>query len=414
MKIIAFQGFHYRDPATAAACAAPPFDQIDEAARQRFHASSPHHYAHLTRPAAPPEEFGAVRALHDAWTAAGVVVRDVEPALYLYEIEVGEHAAAGVRLGLTTLVGVGPSSEGELRPHEHTVAKPLAERLALLEATRIDLEPVMLLAEDDGSLERMLAQDRESAVVLVEHHDATRGETHRLRTIDDPTRIAAYQDLLAPRGAVIADGHHRTKVAQRFAAKHRPEVGSAACGKLAVLFSLASESLVIDPIHRGLTREIERATVEGCAAARRPFAGSSGAELAIAVAAAAQPAIGVRWRGADPELWTLDPRAVPEDTPGAEAGLSAVLLQYQLLAAAGLQVENASDGTLVYRADPDTLWREVEAGELEAGFWLPPMTPEAFALATAEGDVLPPKSTRFLPKLISGLVWCGHDARTAH
>jgi uncharacterized protein (DUF1015 family) len=413
MKIIAFQGFRYRDPATAAACAAPPFDQIDEAARQRYHASSPHHYAHLTRPAAPPEEFGAVRALHDAWLAEGVVARDEEPALYLYEIALGDDAGGRVRLGLMTLVGVGPSSAGDLRPHEHTVAKPLAERLALLEATRIDLEPVMLIAEDDGGLESMLAEDRVRTPVVVEHHDATRGETHRLRRIDAPARIAAYQDLLAARGAVIADGHHRTKVAQRFAEKHRPAEGTAACGKLAVLFSLASESLVIDPIHRGLNRAIDRVAVEAKAAARAPFAGSSGAGMAAAVAAAGQPAVGVRWRGAGAEIWRLDPTAVPAGTPGAEAGLSAVLLQYQLLAAAGLGIENASDGTLVYRADPDTLWREVEAGELEAGFWLPPMSPDAFALATAGGDVLPPKSTRFLPKLASGLVWCGHDARTA-
>ena len=38
------------------------------------------------------------------------------------------------------------------------------------------------------------------------------------------------------------------------------------------------------------------------------------------------------------------------------------------------------------------------------------MTPKQFALATEDGDLLPPKSTRFLPKLVSGLVWCGHDA----
>jgi uncharacterized protein (DUF1015 family) len=41
------------------------------------------------------------------------------------------------------------------------------------------------------------------------------------------------------------------------------------------------------------------------------------------------------------------------------------------------------------------------------------MSAEAFALATRDGSVLPPKSTRFLPKLVSGLVWCGHDASTA-
>jgi uncharacterized protein (DUF1015 family) len=414
MKIIAFAGYHYHDREEAARCAAPPFDQIDEAARIRFHASSPHHYAHLTRPAGGLEGFGAVRALHDAWVREGVVSRDDGPGLYVYEIEL---PAGERRLGLMTLVGVGPSAQDDLRPHEHTVAKPLAERLALLEATRIDLEPVMLLAEDDGTLERMLAEDREVSPVIAEQLDEIRLERHRVRRIAAPERIAEYQRLLASKAAAIADGHHRTKVAQRFAAQNSPPVGSAASGKLAVMFSLASESLTIDPIHRGLTRSLDDAAMAARARGRSPFSGGSGAEMAAAVARAVaeggQPAVGVRFRGEDPEIWTLDPRDVPEETPGAEADLSVVLLQYQIFAAAGLEIANASDGTLVYRSDPDQLWREVAAGELEAGFWLPPMSAEAFGKATAGGDVLPPKSTRFLPKLVSGLVWSGHDAETA-
>jgi len=414
MRIIAFEAFHYTDPETAARCAAPPFDQIDAAARERFHASSPYHFAHMTRPAESPRGFGAVRSLHDSWLDEGIVTRDDGPSLYVYEIELEGGAR---RFGLMTLVGVGPSSEGDLRPHEHTVAKPLAERLALLEATRIDLEPVMLLAEDDGALERMLAEDRERAPVIAEQLDEKRGERHRVRRIADRERIGEYQTLLAAKGAAIADGHHRTKVAQRFAAEHGAAEGSAACGKLAVLFSLASETLVIDPIHRGLTRVVDRETLAARVRARDPFRGSSGAELAAAVAATVaesdQPALGVRFRDERAEIWRLDPRDVPPETPGAEADLAVVLLQYQLLAATGLGLENASDGTLVYRSDPDRLWEEVSAGELEAGFWLPPMSPEAFARATAGGVVLPPKSTRFLPKLVSGLVWVGHDAATA-
>jgi uncharacterized protein (DUF1015 family) len=414
MRIIAFEGFHYTDPETAVRCAAPPFDQIDAAARDHFHASSPHHFAHLTRPAESPRGFGDVRALHDSWLDQGVVTRDDGPALYLYEIELEGGAR---RLGLMTLTGVGPSSAGDLRPHEHTVAKPLAERLALLEATRIDLEPVMLLAEDDGALERMLAEDRERSPVVAEQLDEKRGELHRVRRIADRERIGEYQTLLATRGAAIADGHHRTKVAQRFAAEHGAAEGSAACGKLAVLFSLASETLVIDPIHRGLTRAVDCASMAARALTRSPFAGGGGTELAAAVARAVAegggPTVGVRFRGDEPEIWVLDPRDVPEGTPGAEAELGVLLLQYQLFAAVGLELENASDGTLVYRADPERLWEEVAAGELEAGFWLPPMAPEAFARATAGGDVLPPKSTRFLPKLVSGLVWVGHDAATA-
>jgi uncharacterized protein (DUF1015 family) len=92
--------------------------------------------------------------------------------------------------------------------------------------------------------------------------------------------------------------------------------------------------------------------------------------------------------------------------------LPVVMLHYQLLRVAGLGPEAATNGTVEYRSDPDRLFELVERGDCPVGFWLPPMSPAQFAAATATGDVLPPKSTRFLPKLISGLVWAGHDAPT--
>ena len=67
------------------------------------------------------------------------------------------------------------------------------------------------------------------------------------------------------------------------------------------------------------------------------------------------------------------------------------------------------DGTVTYRSDPEDLFSEVDRGDFGTGVWLPPMEPAAFAEAVSTGDLLPPKSTRFLPKLASGLVWLGHD-----
>ena len=410
MKILRFQGVRYRRP-DAGDLAAPPFDQIDETLRQRLHGQSDVHFSQLTRPDPTAEdEHQHAHRLHEAWLRDGVTGLDEEPSLYPYRIEATD---GSVRRGLFALVGVGPSAEGDLRPHEHTVAKPLADRLALLEATRVDLEPVMLMAEDpDGDYEAMLAEDC-AGEELVRAVDPLHGDTHVLLRPPSPMRARAYQDLLATRQAVIADGHHRTKVAQMFARKHEPAEGTAACAKLAVLLSLASEDVVIDPIHRALMRDdVDLDAMVQKARERTPFEGDSGKAFAEAVAATTGPAVGVWIAGRQPEIWSLDPADTPEDTPGREAALPAILLQYQLFAAAGLEIENASDGTLAYRSNADDLWRMVAAGEATAGFWLPPMAPEAFALATADGDVMPPKSTRFMPKLASGLVWSSHAGRT--
>ena len=411
MKIFAFAGNRYgRLAGEAGPLAAPPFDQIDEALRDRLHASSPLHFSHLTRPVAEGggDPHDAARDLHAAWLRSGVVEREAEPCLYPYAID----APGGTRrLGLCCLVGVDPSCQGDLRPHEHTVDKPLAERLSLLERMRVDLEPVLYLSDDDGSLEKLLQEDTQGAESLVSHLDRERGDAHVLFRITDPQRIAQYQAALRRCGAAIADGHHRTKVAQLFAREHPEATDTAAGAKLAVLTSLSSRGLKIDPIHRAIDRALDLEILRAAAVRVEPWAGEGGAAFAAAVDAAPQPALGIFPKGGSPEIWSLDAEAAPADTPGRRAGLAVVLLHHHLLPLCQVGLESASDGTMRYKSDADGLFAMVREGGTEVAVFLPSMSPEAFGLATRDGDVLPPKSTRFLPKLVSGMVWCSHDAK---
>jgi hypothetical protein len=128
--------------------------------------------------------------------------------------------------------------------------------------------------------------------------------------------------------------------------------------------------------------------------------------MAAAVAEAEQPAVGFRRPDGPAEIWEL-PGGGNE---GSESEPAVILLHRLLLPALGFGDESATDGTLVYRSDPQQLWDQVRIGELAAGFWLPPMKPSAFSAAVSAGELMPPKSTRFTPKLASGLVWAPHDA----
>ncbi len=413
MKLYAFKGYRYNSAAVdPAAQAAPPFDQIDEDLRDRLHARSPHQFARLTRPVGrngrTPHEQSA--ALHREWLKQGVVARDETPSVYPYAITRPDGSS---RLGLCALVGVEPGREGDLWPHEQTVARSIAERLDLLRLNRIDIEPVFCLAEDDGTLERLLAEDCNSGGrnALVHHTDPWTGDIHTLYRIAQPERIGAYAAALADARAAIADGHHRTQVARTYAAETSAASGSAAACKMVVLTSLASAHLRIDPVHRGIRVPVNREALSALPVEREPLDAASGAEIAARVAAASRPSLAVRFQGdATPELWTLDPNAAPDDTPGRKANLPAVLLHHHLLKTTGVPIESATDGSIAYEADPDDIIALLDRSEITAGIFLPPMTPSQFALATEDGDLLPPKSTRFLPKLVSGLVWCGHDA----
>ncbi len=407
MRLYAFEGLHYTPKAgDAGELAAPPYDQINDAQRDRFHTQSPYQFVHLTRPVAPeggdPYRFAA--ALHHRWLHDGVIERDPRPAIYPYVIEL---ANGGQRLGLLGLVRYEDPSV--IRPHEQTLEKAIADRTALLEATRADLEPALILSEDGGKLDALLHEDLPGATPLARHRDAE-GHVHAVYRIDDPARIALYRQALdVP--AAIADGHHRYKVGQRYAQSHHAQPDTAAAAKLAVITSLDSPALTIDPIHRAFQEPIDLSRLAGVSHSTHPFQGSGGWDFARAVAAAPQPAIGIWNHGGTAEVWHLDPTTVPGPESTGQPKLPVEIFQETVLSALGLPPEASTNGTVIYRSDPDVLWDQVASGELGTGVWLPPMQPAEFAGAIAGGQMLPAKSTRFLPKVMSGLVWADHDSK---
>jgi len=417
MRIYAFEGITY-GPGTAAdrgRLAAPPYDQIDARRAEQLHALDPHHFTWLTKPTAGVlgDSYREADRMHREWLDEGVTRRAAQPSLYPYSIDLPD---GGRRLGLTALVGLEEPSSGVIRPHEETLAKPLADRLALLRATEVDLEPVLLLSDDaDGALDRLLNEDLAGATAAVDHRDEE-GNRHQIFRLDGAGRIARYRACLGPAPAAIADGHHRYKVALQYA-RERGVLGgesdppATAAAKLAVITSLHSPALEIKPIHRALHEDPGLARTASRVAARTTVDAGDGRSFADAVAAAAQPAIGIVNRGDTPEIWTLDPgsAAAQRLSPGARR-LSVALLHGDLLPGLGLPEASATDGTVVYRSDPDELWQMVRTGKVAVGIFLPPMEPADFAAAIAGGEMLPPKSTRFLPKVVSGMVWTDHQA----
>src|SRR6185436_2555228 len=397
MRVLAFQGIRYTPLAgDAGALAAPPYDQINDAARDRFHAQSPYQFVQLTRPVAPAghDIYKHAADLHSRWLAEEIIAREERPALYPYVIEL---AGGGRRLGVLALVEMADAKV--IRPHEQTLAKAIADRLALLSAMQVDLEPALLVSEDGGRLETLLQEDLANAQPLVRHQDAD-GNFHVLYRVDDPDRIALYRKALdVP--AAIADGHHRYKVAQRYAQDRGIRPGTAASAKLAVITSLDSPELTIEPIHRAFKEKIDLDKLAGLRTGSQPFHGSSGQDFAAAVAAAPQPALGVWVSGREPEIWSLR----------STSPLVVEVFQKEILPALGLGPEASTDGTVVYRAQPNELWDQVASGELGTGFFLPPMAPAQFAAAIADGALLPAKSTRFIPKVMSRLVWADHESQ---
>ena len=349
-----FRAVRYARPTDAVTT--PPYDVIDLTERRELLARDPHNIAHLTLE--PDAEIAGARLR--AWLADGVMVRDEKPATWWLEQDfVGPDGVARSRHGIVASLRVEPYAAGAVLPHERTHPGPIEGRLALLRATRTQLEPIFLLYEDPPPLE---APERAPDVQLA---------NARLWRIESDHGI---HDFFADRQLLIADGHHRYETAVAFA------TGDRADRILAVLVSATDPGLAVFPTHR-------------------VFAGRPDVDPAGEAFANVEEALG----------------ALAEEPPRRAA---AVLVQRHATRlvrgeAGELDVElvdRFGHEGLSYTPDREEALRRVASGEADAAFLLRPLeVAELFARARA-GRTMPPKATYFFPKLLSGLLLQPVDA----
>jgi uncharacterized protein (DUF1015 family) len=206
---------------------APPYDVIGPEEREQLRSLNPYNVVHLTLPDSPDQAAADV----GAWRAAGVLVEE-PPAVWALEQEyVGPDGVARTRFGIVGSLKVEPYDTGTVLPHERTHRGPKEERLALLRATRVQLEPIFLLYDGEAPLAR---PDREPDLGVA---------GARLWRIDDPTVVRAFDD----KQLLIADGHHRYETAVAF---QQGEGTPESAQMPVVLVSTQDPGLEIFPTHR--------------------------------------------------------------------------------------------------------------------------------------------------------------------
>src|SRR5438477_264817 len=168
--------------------------------------------------------------------------------MYVHEVSfdgrVRRDLIAGLRLQ--------PYSDKVVLPHERTHRGPKEDRLALLRATRVSLEPLWFLYEGSATgipevLERVASRAPAISSAGPENTD------HRLWVISDPAIHATVHATLEHLPVLIADGHHRYETALAYAEEVGGDPDAAARFTLAALTDLADPGLVVLPTHRLLT-----------------------------------------------------------------------------------------------------------------------------------------------------------------
>jgi uncharacterized protein (DUF1015 family) len=202
----------------------PPYDVIGTDRVGSFEAADPHNIVRLILPRAGDGEDRYAHAAQDLqrWVADRILIRDAEPALYVYELTDG----ANVAVGLVGGISLHDPAERRILPHEDVFPGPVADRTALMSATAAQFEPILLTYAGDGPASDVVDETLDTPPLL--YVDTVDGASHRIWRISAPAALSRIGDDLADRQALIADGHHRyaAYLALRDAASTRRDVVS--------------------------------------------------------------------------------------------------------------------------------------------------------------------------------------------
>ena len=412
------RALHY-DPSVAGHLAdvvAPPYDVIDTAQRSALLERSPFNVVAVDLPRAEgagQDPYESARELFESWQRQGALVRDSEPALWAHTQDyAGPDGVARTRRGFFCRVRIEGYGPGRVRPHERTHPGPKEDRLRLTRATRANISPIFSLYSDpSGAAWKALAP----ATMEAPWGDVTDGDgtRHRLWRISDPQAIAAVQDATSEAELLIADGHHRYETMDAYA----EEVGGEGEHRyiLMCLVALEDPGLTIFPTHRlirGLD-ETRRSALE--AALERDFEISeiSESQLAPEPSEETTPLQMGYVNGRDPRSFRLRLK----DQSIAETALAGHSEPYRrldtgiletLLLKGALQMSDediSHFNGMFYARDTAEAVSMVRSGEYDAAFIMRPTPVRQVRELAAEGENMPPKSTFFYPKLLTGLLF---------
>jgi len=386
---------------------APPYDVIDQAAERRLK-DDRLNITFITLGDQRDSYATAAKRLRH-WLNDEVMVRDKGPAFYVYEQTFkSPDGSPRVRSGIIGLVRLEEFSKGVVMPHENTIPKHKADRLALMSAVRGDTEQIFMLYDDPtGGMERLLAESRRREELL--RFVDVEGVHHRILRIDEPEAVRTIASLMEPTKLLIADGHHRYETSLEYRDARRRREGHEGDAPydyvMATLVSFRNPGLVIFPTHR-LVKGVPPEALASLRARMEPeFALrdlNGPEELVRAVEESADEAFGV-WVPSSGTTMMATPKAFEGRGSSLET-LSVSLLQEKVLKKHLSFTADMLDRkvNIEYVKGTPAARAMMGAGEFQACFFVKPPTVEQVMAVAQSGMKMPHKSTYFFPKIWSG------------
>lgn len=386
--------------------AAPPYDVLNTEEARAMALGNEFSYLHVNKPEIDfPSDFNPYDAAVyakgaenlSAFAARGTLVRDPQDCFYLYKQRMGSHEQTGLVAGAS----VAEYEQDLIKKHEFTRPDKEDDRTRHIDEMSANDEPVFLTYHADPAIDRHVAmiQARPPVYDFV----TSDGIGHTLWVVSDPGEVETFRTAFARVPALyVADGHHRSAAATRVCRRRR-EANPGHTGHeeynhfLAVVFP--HDQMKIMPYNRVVKdlRGLDPAAFLGrvregfdCVPTDGPEAdrpGCYGMFLADRwYRLRAKPAI----IPANEPVRSLDIAVLQDNLLGPVLGIEDPRRDKRIDFVGGIR------GTA-------ELERRVQHDHWAVAFALHPVTMEQLMKVADAGQVMPPKSTWFEPKLRSGL-----------
>ncbi len=238
---------------------APPYDVLDEGPKQQLLSRDPHNIVAIDLPVTPPKTVGPDEAYDQAgrtyrqWLADGVLVQIDKPAVVAYEQVYTVKGRTFRRRELFANVKAEPFGRkgGGVHQHEHTIKGGIDDRFKLMNASDAQLSPVFCMFHDRKQQVTGMLQayyDHEPDFHGTTGHDNVE---HRCWVVDDASVLEALTAFFRETDAFIADGHHRYNTALKYAETHPDDPEAQRC--LMVLVAIEDPGMIVLPTHRAIT-----------------------------------------------------------------------------------------------------------------------------------------------------------------
>ncbi|MCD4780602.1 MAG: DUF1015 domain-containing protein [Candidatus Omnitrophica bacterium] len=390
----------------------PPYDIISEEEQNVLTNLSPYNFIHVLLGKDQEgddkknNKYRRAKKIYNEWLDEKILIQDAKPSIYFYRQEYTIQGQRHSRKGFIALMELQDEEDSRIRPHENTHSKAIEDRLKLWTELNSNLSCIFVCyADRQKRIDKIFIKNVivNAPIVDIEDNDGVR---HIVWRLDDANLIREISGSLLDQHLFIADGHHRYKVAMEF--RHSKLSGQTGLDGtepqnflMTYFTNIDSKDLKIFPMHR-IVKNMPK-DIRFLDEFFRIDKVKTKEDLVILLARAGrnEHAFGLYTRDGIRLLRLknklLIDQYVKEGSKDYKS-LDATILKYFVFDRVGIKSDD-----IIYTKDLHEATGLVENGSVSASFIMNAVKISQLKAIALNDEKMPPKTTYFYPKVLSGL-----------